>query len=105
MRQISPLLDLSEHAAEIIDEATKHIQQATDRIYSTCKEARDEINKAMKNATNKISSAIENIKGDIGKAKMNYTLLPCKWKLDARKQLPKQVQETHMLMPLTDNSP
>jgi len=68
MRQISLLLDLSNHAAEIIDEATKHTQQAADRIYSTCEEARDEINKATENATNEISSAIENIKGDISKA-------------------------------------
>jgi len=68
MKQISPLLDLSDHAAETIDEATKYTQQATDRIYNTCEEARDEINKATENTTNKISAAIENIKGDIGKA-------------------------------------
>ena len=68
MRQISPLLDLSDHAAETIDEATKYTQQAADRIYNTCEEARDEINKATENATNEIASIIENIKGDIGKA-------------------------------------
>jgi len=61
-------LDLSEQAAEIIDKATKQTHQATDRMYSTCKEVRDKINKATENATTKIYSTIENMKGDIGKA-------------------------------------
>jgi len=47
MKTISPLLELTKHVTEIIDEMTKHTRQAANRMFSTCEEARDEINKAM----------------------------------------------------------
>jgi len=68
MRQIGLLLDLTEHAAETINIATKQTRQATDRLYNTCEEARDEINKAMENSSHENSSILENVKGDICKA-------------------------------------
>jgi len=68
MKQISPLLDRSEHAAEAIDEATKHTWLAADKLYSTCEEVRDEINKATDNSSNEISSILEHAKGDMNKA-------------------------------------
>src|SRR5882724_693418 len=67
MRQIGPLIDSTEHAAEEINKATKQTRQAADRLYNTCKEARDEINKATENSSHKISSIFKNVKGDICK--------------------------------------
>jgi len=48
---------MTEHMGEIIYEVTKHTQQATDRMFSTCEEARDEINKAAKSASNEYPPA------------------------------------------------
>ena len=67
MKRISPLLDLTEHMMEIIEEVTKHTKQAADRIFSMCEEARDEINRATDCACNELSPVLENVKSDMSK--------------------------------------
>jgi len=58
MNRINPLLDLTLHVTETIEETTKHTRQAADRMYNTCEEARDEINKVTECATNDLSTTI-----------------------------------------------
>jgi len=58
MNRINPLLDLTLHMTETIEETTKHTRQAADRMYNTCEEARDEINKVTECATNDLSTTI-----------------------------------------------
>ena len=67
MNRINPLLDLTLHTTETIEETTKHTRQAADRMFNTCEEARDEIYKVTECAANDLSTTIESIKGDMDK--------------------------------------
>jgi len=67
MKRINPLLDLTHHVTETIEETTKHTQQAADRMFNMCEEVRDKINKATECAANDLSSTIESIKGDMNR--------------------------------------